>query len=432
MSVYMIVDTIFVGRYVGSMGIGAVTVVMPITYMIASVGMAIGVGGASLISRALGAGDRATANLTFANQIGLTLNLAITVVIAGSFLEDEILQLFGGKAGILPYAKEYFRTVLWGVPFLAWAIMSNNVIRAIGAPKVAMMILIIPDVANMLLDPIFILGLDMGMTGAALATVLAYMASALYGAWFLLARKSELRVYRQDLRPQWRIVSQIISIGGVTLARQGGISLLAIMMNNTLFAYGGETAISVYGIISRVMMFANFPVLGVTQGFLPIAGYNYGAQHWKRLRSVIILSILAGTSIALVTFACIILFPSAISSLFSHEEDLLQQTAPAIMIVFLSQPLITIQLIDSAYYQAIGKALPALLLTLTKQVIFLIPLILILPQFWGLDGIWYAFPIADVLAALVTAAFLLHAYRGISRRILQFSIIAHHHTCSVP
>lgn len=416
-SIYMIVDTIFVGRYVNSYGIGALTVVMPITFLIASVGMSIGVGGASIISRALGADNRQLALHTFGNQVGLTLSLGILIVVAGSFFETEILRLFGGQGKIMPYAREYFRVVLWGVPFLSWAMMANNVLRAVGLPKVAMMIMIIPAVANVILDPILIIVFDMGMTGAALATALAYVASASFGAWYLLSGRTELELKRKFLRPNLKITGEMFSIGGVTMARQGTVSLLYLVANRVLLTNGGEMGIAVFGVVSRVMMFANFPVLGVTQGFLPIAGFNYGAEKWVRVKQVIKLAIISGTGIAMVVFAGIMFFPETISSLFSTEANLIAQAAPAMTIVFLATPFITIQLIGSAYYQAIGKPLPALLLTLTKQGFFLIPLILILPEFYGLDGVWYAFPIADSLSAVVTVFFLWSAYRKLNQKI---------------
>lgn len=417
MSIYGIVDTIFVGRFVGSMGIAAIAVVMPITFLISSIGMAIGVGGASIISRALGSEQREKAFLTFGNQAALTLLLATGIVILGSFYRDEILFLFGGRGDILPPAQEYFSIILIGVPFLAWAMMSNNVIRSEGASKVAMFTLIVPAVVNMILDPIFIIGLKWGIAGAAWATTISYMASAFFTLWFFLSGRSELRLVLSNFRLNLGILKEIGSIGGVTLARQGTISVLSIILNNTLFVYGGEISISVYGIINRVMMFANFPVLGVTQGFMPIAGYNYGSQKWARVKKVINTAMGSGTLIALGIFTCIMLFADQIVWIFSDDPELIAKTAPALRKVFLATPLITIQLVGSAYFQAIGKALPALLLTLTKQGFFLIPLILILPPIFNLDGVWYAFPIADVMAAGIT---FLYVQREIRKTINRY------------
>ncbi|MEZ4829153.1 MAG: MATE family efflux transporter [Bacteroidia bacterium] len=415
MSVYGIVDSIFVGRWVGTLGIGAITVVFPISFLISSIGMSIGIGGASVISRSLGAGNRSHALLTFGNQATLTLLLAVSMVLLGSFFQEEILQLFGGRGEILPYAKEYFRIILLGIPFLSWAMMTNNVIRSEGAARFAMMIMIVPAVVNIILDPIFIAVFDMGIAGAAWATTISYIASACFSLWYFTKGPSELRLYVSNLWLRLSVVKEIFSIGVVTLARQGTISLLSIVLNNALFGYGGEIAVSVYGIINRVMMFANFPVLGVTQGFLPIAGYNYGAQKRDRVKELIFKAIVFGTGLALCIFIGIMFFAKDIVSLFTTDDQLIALSTPAIMIAFLATPTLTIQLIGSAYFQSIGKPVPALLLTMLKQGFFLIPLVLILPLFYDLNGVWYAFPIADILSASVNFLFIREAVKQLSR-----------------
>lgn len=406
MSIYGIVDTIFVGRYVGALGIAAITVVLPITFLISSIGMAIGVGGASMISRALGADNRPKAWLTFGNQVTLTIVLALLIVVAGFAFQDAILIAFGGRGDILPYAKTYFHIMLYGIPFLAWAMMSNNVIRSEGKPRTAMYIMVVPAVVNMILDPILIITFDMGIAGAAWATTVSYVASAGYAVWFFASGRTSLRITWAHLGVRWHIVQEIFSIGVISLARQGTVSILSIILNNALFRYGGEMSVSVYGIINRVMMFANFPVLGITQGYLPIAGFNYGAQHWARVRQVLNLAIRSGTVIALVIFAGIMTFSKGLAGIFTTDGDLIAATGPALRVVFVATPLIAVQLMGSGYFQAIGKPLPGLLLTLTKQGFCLIPLLLVLPRFMGLSGIWWAFPIADVVAAAITYYFL--------------------------
>lgn len=402
MSIYGIVDTFFVGRWVGANGIGAITVVLPIVYLIASIGMSIGVGGASIISRALGNKDKEKARKTFANMVILTLSLAFFIVAMCYVFVDEVLFAFGGKGEIQQYARDYFGVVLFGIPFLAWAMMSNNVIRAEGFPKVAMYILIVPAVANIILDPILIVGFDMGIQGAAWATALSYVASASYAAWFFLFGKSELKLTPQSLRLDLPIIKEITSIGSVTLARQGTISVLAIAINNSLFFYGGEMGLSIYGIINRLMLFVNFPVLGITQGFVPIVGYNYGAKLWDRVTEITYLSMKTASFIALGIFTLLMILAPNIVSVFTDDIELITRTTPALRFTFLATPLLAISLFGSAYFQAIGKALPALLLALTKQGFFLIPLVLILPLAFGLDGIWYAFPIADIGAAALS------------------------------
>lgn len=402
MSINFIIDTIFVGRFVGTLGIAAITVVLPISFFFSSIGMAIGIGGSSVISRSLGAGEHDKAQRTLGNMACLTVLMAIMVVTGGYFFNTPILQLFGAQGDILPPAQSYFAIVLTGIPCLAWAMMANNAMRAEGKPKKSMIAMLIPAVTNIILDPILIIWLDMGLEGAALATTISYYAAALYTLLFFLFGDSELKAFWKYLQLQWHIVREIFSIGFVTLARQGAVSLLTIVLNNALFQYGSELSVAIYGVINRVMMFANFPVLGVTQGFLPIAGYNYGAKHWQRVKETIRIALVAGSGIALIIFLGVMFFAQPLVALFTQDPELLSQGPRALRLVFLATPLITAQLIGSAYFQAVGKPIPALFLTLTKQGFFLVPLVLILPLFFQLDGIWYAFPVADILAASVT------------------------------
>jgi len=406
MSLNMIVDTIFVGQWIGSMAIAAITVVLPIVFLISSIGMGIGIGGSSIISRAFGAKDIKKAYLTFGNQISLTLVLSIFFVSVGILFYKPLLLLFGANGAILDPATSYFNVVLYGVPFLAFAMMGNPVIRAEGKPKFAMYAMILPAISNILLDIIFIKFLDLGIFGAGLATSISYAVCGLFIFSFFLSTKSELVIKPNYFLLKLSIVKEIIQLGGVTIARQGTISVLMIVLNATLYTYGGENAIAVYGIINRVMMFALFPVLGVTQGFLPIAGYNYGAKNSERVKEVIKKAILYGSMVATLIFLGIITFPEAIASIFTSDTALIEETPKALLYVFLATPVITAQLIGSAYFQAAGKAIPALLLTLLKQGIFIIPLVYLLPKFFGLNGVWFSFPIADILATFVTLTFL--------------------------
>lgn len=405
MSVNILIDTIFVGQWIGSLAIAAVSVVLPITFLISSLGMALGIGGSSIISRALGADNREKALKTFGNQIMMTLNLAVIAVVIGYFFSEDVLLLFGANGEIMQPAKEFFLPVLLGVPFLALCMMGNTVIRAEGKPKFAMIAMIIPAFSNIILDFFFIKILDFGMFGAALATSISYFMCFAFILWFFIY-KSELRLQIRHYALDIKIVSEITSLGFVTFARQGIVAVLSIILNHTLFIYGGEIAVSIYGIISRMLMFALFPILGVTQGFLPIAGYNYGAKNYVRVSESITTSIKWAAGLATLVFVIILVFAEPIVEVFSIDETIIKFTPNALRIVFAASPIIAIQLIGAAYFQAAGKAIPALLLTLTKQGFFLIPLILILPNYYGLFGVWISFPIADVLSTIVTGIFL--------------------------
>ena len=406
MSLNMIVDTIFVGRWIGIMAIAAITVVLPIAFFISSIGMGLGIGGGSIISRALGAKKYDRAFKVFGNQISLTVTLSVLFVIVGTYFCLPLLQLFGANGAIVIPATEYFQVIIYGVPFLAFAMMGCPVIRAVGQPKFAMYAMILPAISNIILDIVFIKIFDWGIYGAGLATTISYAISGLFVLGFFLSSKSSLRIISKNFILEYEVVKKIISLGGVTIVRQGAISLLIVILNFTLFKYGGEVSIAVYGIINRVMMFALFPVLGVTQGFLPIAGFNYGANDVKRVNETIRTAIKYGTGVALFIFMGIVMFPNVVVGIFTENTELLCKTPDALLIAFLATPVITAQLIGSAYFQAIGKALPALLLTLLKQGVFLIPLVYILPKYYGINGVWMAFPIADVLSTIITITYL--------------------------
>lgn len=406
MSLNILIDTIFVGHWIGSTAIAAINVVLPVSFFIAALGMSIGIGGSSIISRALGSNNSIKALKTFGNQITLTLLLTITMVFFGLLYINDIIPAFGGKGAIFEPAKIYYRIVLYGVPFLALCMMGNTVIRAEGKPKFAMYAMMIPSVGNLVLDYIFINLLDFGMEGAAWATTVSYLLCFAFILWFFLSKNSELKIDISHFGLNKSIVSEIGSLGFVTLARQAVVSITYLFMNNILYNLGGETSVTAYAIVGRMLMFALFPVFGVTQGFLPIAGFNYGAQEYQRVKKTIFTALKYASGLATLVFIMLMLFPEAITRLFTTDVEVIKQTPSDMRWVFAATPIVAIQLIGAAYFQAIGKAMPALLLTLTRQGFIFIPLILILPKFYGELGVWMSFPISDTLATIITAYFL--------------------------
>lgn len=406
MSINILVDTIFVGNWIGSIGIAAINVVLPVSFFIAALGMAIGIGGSSIISRALGANNDHKALKTFGNQITITLIVTISMVVIGLTFINELIPAFGGKGEIFDPAKIYYRVVLYGVPVLALAMMGNTVIRAEGKPKFAMVAMIIPSVGNLIMDYVFINVMDYGMLGAAWATTGSYILCMGYILWFFLSKHSELKIRWLDFGIDFKILKEISALGFVTLSRQAVVSVTYLLLNNILFDLGGESSVATYAIISRMLMFALFPVLGVTQGFLPIAGYNYGAEQYGRVRESINKAIGYASGVALIVFSLIMIFPETIVSVFTDDKQVMEDTPGAMRWVFAAVPIIALQLIGSAYFQAIGKAVPALLLTLSRQGFVFIPLILILPNYYGELGVWISFPLADLLSTIITGFFL--------------------------
>ena len=406
MSLNILVDTIFVGNWIGSTAIAAINVVLPVSFFIAALGMAIGIGGSSIISRALGGNKTEKALKTFGNQITLTLLFTVTMAGLGLYYVDAIIPAFGGKGDIFEPAKIYYVIVLYGVPFLGLCMMGNAVIRAEGKPKFAMYAMMIPSVGNLVMDYIFINLLDYGMAGAAWASTISYFLCFAFVLWFFISKNSELKIRLSHFILYKKVVSEIASLGIVTLSRQAVVSITYLFMNNILYDLGGETSVTAYAIVGRMLMFSLFPVFGITQGFLPIAGFNYGASQFSRVRESINTALKYAMILASIIFVLLMVFPETITRLFTQNPDVLKQTPSAMRWVFAATPIIAIQLIGAAYFQAIGKAIPALFLTLTRQGFFFIPLIFILPRFYGELGVWMSFPISDVLSTIVTAYFL--------------------------
>ena len=408
MSLNVLIDTIFVGQWIGANAIAAINVVLPVSFFIAALGMAIGLGGGSIISRALGKDNYAKATKTFGNQIVLNFSLTISFALVGLLFVDSIIPAFGGKGALFEPAKIYYTIVLYGVPILGFCMMGNNVIRAVGKPKYAMYAMMLPSISNLILDYVLIYIFDFGMYGAAWATNLSYGVCGIYILYFFTSKNAELKPLLSDFKIDWSITKEIGALGSVTLARQAVVSISVLLVNNLLYRLDGESAVAVYAIVSRLLMFSLFPILGITQGFIPIAGYNYGAKNKKRVEQVIRTAVLYSSGLATLVFMMIYAFSNSIGTIFTSEPLVLQKTPAAIRWVFAATPIVGIQLIGAAYYQAIGKALPALLLTLTRQGFFFIPLLYILPGFLGIDGVWIAFPIAELLAAIVTGGFLIY------------------------
>ncbi|EDM45443.1 uncharacterized membrane protein [unidentified eubacterium SCB49] len=422
MSLNVIVDTIFMGRWIGPMAISAITVVLPVTFFIAAIGLAIGIGGSSVLSRALGEGDDVKALKVFGNQTTLTFLTSGLLAVLGLVFQDYAIDFFGADDSFKDLALTYYRIVLYGIVMLAMCMMGNNVIRAEGKPKFAMYAMMFPAVGNIGMDYLLVNVLGYGMEGAAWATFISYALCFLFIVWFFIF-KSELRLNLKSFILDAKIVKEIGGLSSVTLARQGVIAVLTILLNNVLISNGDAIDVASYGIISRALMFALFPVIGVNQGFMPIAGYNYGAGKFERVREAINTSIKYSGFLALGIFIIIMFFAEPFVGIFisnksgqdaetlANNAELLSRTPNALRWVFAATPVIVIQLIGGSYFQSIGRVVPALLLNLTKQGFFLIPLVILLPQFFGVFGVWISFPIADVLSTAVTGYFLQRAVK---------------------
>ena len=406
-AMYNFVDTIFVGRGVGSMGIAGISISLPVQIFVMAFAQMFGIGGASVISRSLGERDHKKARRAAGNVMVFSVAFGLVMTLLGQFFLDQLLIMLGASEAIIPYAREYLGIILLGSAFFSFGMAMNHVVRAEGKPKIAMAAMLISAVLNIILDPIFIFSLNLGIWGAALATVLSQAATSIYVLFYFLSGKSLLRISLRSLIPEWRIMRETVSVGLSAFSRQVAGSLLAVVLNNSLVFYGGDIAVAVYGVINRLLMVFIMPMFGVNQGFLPIVGYNYGARKMRRARESVKLASAVTTVIALFSSIVMFLFARQLISIFTDETELIESTIYALRIVILATPTIGVQVIASGMFQALGKALPALFLSLLRQIIILIPLILVIPRFLGINGIWISFPLADLIAFAISLVFYL-------------------------
>jgi len=402
---YNIIDTIFIGRGVGYLGIGGLTVAFPVQMAIIALAQMIGIGAASAASRNLGAKDHEKAKQVAGNSYFSVVLMGILIFIAGTIFMVPILRMFGATDTLLPYAAEYLQVILIGSIYFPFVVNANNLIRAEGNARVAMISMILGAVLNIILDYIFIFPLNMGIRGAALATITSQFCSLLYVLYYFYGDFSMLKVKLEHLKPDWKIQIEILTVGTSSFARQVAGSLMAIALNNSLAFYGGDIALSVFGIVQRVMMFLFMPMFGIVQGMQPIAGYNYGAGNMERVKQVVKLATIGITTMAVTSTIFGQVFPGPIVRLFNDTPEVVELGITALRISIAMIPVVGIQIVGSALFQSLGKPIPALILTISRQVLFFIPLVLIIPRVTGLGllGIWISFPLADFLSTIFTS-----------------------------
>ena len=415
MATYNLVDAIFIGRGVGTLGIAGLAICFPVQLIILAIGQLIGMGGASIISRALGAGDDARAHRAFGNALTLTFLFAAVLTTGGLVFLDELLRIFGATEEILPYARDYLSIILWGTAFRCYAMSQNNIIRSEGRAKIAMTVMIIGAGVNIALDPIFIFGLDMGMRGAALATVLAQACTTAFIVIYFASGRSSLAMRLSDLRLSPSIVRETLAVGASSFGRMVAGSAVVVILNRTLGHYGGNIAIATYGILNRLIHFAFMPMLGFSQALQPVAGYNYGARQFDRAKRALRISSIRSTVFAVGAFGVLIVFARPLIQLFTRDRELIELSVTALRTIALAFPMVGIQIMGATMFLALGRAGPALFLSLSRQIIFLIPLVLALPLVMGLNGVFVAFPIADVLATAITVIMLSREFARLNR-----------------
>ncbi len=423
-TLYQVADSIFIGQGVGTSGIAAVSVVMPFLMIITTFGQAIGIGGASIISRALGAQEKPKAILTLNNLLHSIIIINIIVVTLAFIFLEPLLTAFGAGKEFIDLAIDYARITLIG----SFAMNITNVViasvRAEGNTRYAMIVMMLGAVLNLIVDPIFIFVFHWGMKGAALATTMSQILGAIMSIWYYVSGKGTLHISKTKLlsRPQLPILKESFSIGMASFVRHSASVLIVILLNHRLLLYGGTIAVAVFGVIFRLLMFNFMPLFGVNQGFMPIVGYNYGSKNYDRVYHVLKVAIKATSVFSIFTFLLFFIFAKPMIALFGNDVNLINSGYKAFRIIVIALPVIAFQIITSGLYQALGKVWPSIFLAVFRQVFLLIPFVLILPLFYGLNGIWYAFPLSDFLAAIITLFMLLNQIKTLKKAQISSTI----------
>jgi len=423
MTLYNVVDTIFIGHYVGPLGIAGLSIVFPVQMLAMGIGLMMGMGGASLISRLIGAGNNPRAEHALGNAITSTVVLSVLVMIVGLSNPDLWLRLMGASDTVLPYARDYMTIILMGNAFRAFAMSQNALIRAEGNARVPMIGMIIGAGLNIILDAIFIIPLAMGVKGAATATVIAQVVTSLYFVRYYLSGKSFLRVHLQNMIIKWDILRAILAIGIASFARTTAQSLAMVFVNRAVVAYGGDLAISSYGLIMRMMMFVMMPGMVIGQGMQPILGFNYGAKRYDRALRAIRIAVIATTSYSIIAFLALYFAPDLFIRIFTTDSELIILAVHAAKHIFFAVYLIGFIMVGSITFQAIGKAPQAFVTAIGRPFLFLLPLVLTLPHYWQLDGVWLAFPITDALTFILVLILLVPQIKMLRKNAIEQSSV---------
>ena len=407
-ALYNIVDQIFIGNSIGELGNAATNVAFPLTTICTAIALLFGVGAAAAFNLTMGRGEKEKALYYIGNAAVLLFTLGVVLCVITQIFLEPMLVFFGSPNAVLGYAKEYVRIVSLGFPFLILTAGGAHLVRADGSPQYSMMCNLTGAIINTILDPLFIFGFKMGMTGAALATIIGQIVSAIMVVRYLRRYKAG-RLTREYLLPKWEFTGYVMSLGLAQSFNQVAMMVVQIIMNNSLTHYG---ALSVYGeeiplacsgIINKVSFIFFSICIGLAQGMQPIVSFNYGAKQYDRVKKAVKLTITAGSVICCIAFLCFQIFPRTIIGFFGNGSEMYFAFAERYFRIYLFFVFLNnIQPISSNFFTSIGKPIKGIFLSLTRQIIFLLPLIVLFPLFMGIDGIMYAGPVADFMAAMIS------------------------------
>lgn len=414
-SVYHITASAFIGQGVGPLAISGLAITFPLMNLAAAFGSLVGAGAAILMSLRLGQKDYSSANDILGNVFMLNLIFGLSYTVVIMLFLDPILFFFGASAETIPYARDYMVVITLANVVTHLYFGLNALLRATGNPRLSMMTTLLSVVINIVLTPLFIYGFGWGIRGAALATVISQTAMLAWQIHYFSNKKNYIRLQKGIFRLKRKIVLDSLSIGMAPFLMNAASSLIIIVINRSLVLHGGDLAVGAYGIVNRVMALFGMIVMGLNQGMQPIAGFNFGAKQYDRVSRVLRLTTLLAVGIMSVSLLIGQFLPGAVSSLFTHDPELREIIVPALRIVVIFAPLAGFQMVASNFFQSIGMAPKAIYLSLTRQIIFLLPLLLILPSFFGINGVWYSLPAADLLSAANALILLTIHYRKLNR-----------------
>lgn len=421
-SLYNMVDSIFIGHGVGPLAISGLAVTFPLMNLAAAFGSLVGVGASTLISVKLGQKDYDTAHKILGNVVVLNLLIGIVFTIVTLAFLDPILYFFGASDATLPYARDYMVTILLGNVVTHMYLGLNSVLRSAGHPQKAMLATIFTVVVNTILDPVFIYGFGWGIRGAAIATILAQILSLIWLFKIFCNKNEVLHFHRGIYRLKRVLVENIIGIGLAPFFMNVASCFIVILINKGLKLYDGDLAIGAFGIVNRISFLFVMIVMGLNQGMQPIAGYNFGAKQYHRVNQVMKLTVIAATLITTTGFLVGELMPKLAVSAFTNDETLINISAQGLRIVVMFFPIIGFQMVTSNFFQSIGMARKAIILSLSRQVLILIPCLIILPMFWDAKGVWLSMPISDAAASIIAAIMLYKQFQTFKRHAIEQSL----------
>ncbi|MDU1911322.1 MATE family efflux transporter [Fusobacterium sp.] len=403
-ALYSIVDRIYIGNIkdVGHFAIAGVGLTFPITIFVFAFAVLIGLGGATNISLSLGRKQKDEAEKYLGNGIGYGIIISLIIAIFVLLYMDKLVAILGGSENTSKYTREYLWIVAYGFPATIVGYVANAAIRSDGNPKMSMVTLLIGAIINIVLDPIFIFGMDMGVAGAAWATIISQYISAAWTIFYFKSSLSGLKLHFKNMKLQWGKIKNIMALGSSPFALQIGSSLVNYTFNSTLKVYGGDNSIGAMAIIQAITIFLAMPIFGINQGVQPILGYNYGAKLYSRVREALRKAILGASVICMIDFLTIQFLSKYFIFIFTREKALLDIASHGLKINTIMFPIIGFQIISSVYFQAVGKPKLSLFISLSRQIIVLIPCIIIMSRMFGLAGIWFAAPTADLIATVLT------------------------------